>query len=55
MPQLNPGPWLLIMTMSWMTLLLIMQPKLLHFTPTNPMSNKTKTSPSPTPWTWPWT
>nr|YP_009720899.1 ATP synthase F0 subunit 8 [Dromaius baudinianus]AAK08581.1 ATPase subunit 8 [Dromaius novaehollandiae]QGM79671.1 ATP synthase F0 subunit 8 [Dromaius baudinianus]QNN84240.1 ATP synthase F0 subunit 8 [Dromaius novaehollandiae] len=55
MPQLNPNPWFLIMLASWAIFLLLMQPKLLSFTPTNSPPNKTKTTPNPTPWTWPWT
>nr|YP_007624323.1 ATP synthase F0 subunit 8 [Grus paradisea]ACN53609.1 ATP synthase F0 subunit 8 [Grus paradisea]QKM77615.1 ATP synthase F0 subunit 8 [Grus paradisea] len=56
MPQLNPSPWFFIMLTSWLTFSLIIQPKLLSFIPTNPLSNlstptmTTKT----TPWTWPW-
>nr|AHY32380.1 ATP synthase F0 subunit 8 [Columbina cruziana] len=55
MPQLNPGPWLFIMLTTWLTFSLIIQPKLLSFTPTNPPSNKTSTVTKTTPWTWPWT
>nr|AAD56453.1 ATPase 8 [Turnix varia] len=55
MPQLNPNPWFLIMLASWLTFSLIIQPKLLTFTPTNPYSNKTTYISKPTPWTWPWT
>nr|AIH00405.1 ATP synthase F0 subunit 8 [Bubulcus ibis] len=55
MPQLNPNPWFLILLMSWMTFSLIIQPKLLTFTTTNPPSTKSKTSSKTTPWTWPWT
>uniref|UniRef100_A0A3G5FPU1 ATP synthase complex subunit 8 n=1 Tax=Aquila audax TaxID=8961 RepID=A0A3G5FPU1_AQUAU len=40
MPQLNPAPWLSIMLASSLTLTLIIQPKLLPFTPTNILSNK---------------
>nr|QDF45112.1 ATPase subunit 8 [Henicorhina leucophrys] len=55
MPQLNPNPWLFIMLISWITLSLIIQPKLLAFVSMNPPSNKTPTTPNTTPWTWPWT
>nr|YP_009111885.1 ATP synthase F0 subunit 8 [Bubulcus ibis]AHN95729.1 ATP synthase F0 subunit 8 [Bubulcus ibis] len=55
MPQLNPNPWFLILLMSWMTFSLIIQPKLLAFTTTNPPSTKSKASSKTTPWTWPWT
>nr|YP_010287220.1 ATP synthase F0 subunit 8 [Charadrius dubius]UKT61508.1 ATP synthase F0 subunit 8 [Charadrius dubius] len=55
MPQLNPNPWFFIMLVSWLTFSLIIQPKLLSFTSTNPPSNKTLTSTKITPWAWPWT
>nr|QKI36975.1 ATP synthase F0 subunit 8 [Podargus ocellatus] len=55
MPQLNPNPWFLIMTLSWLTLTLIIQPKLLMLTSTNHPSNKTSPNPKISPWTWPWT
>nr|AAM90400.1 ATP synthase 8 [Conirostrum bicolor] len=55
MPQLNPNPWLFIMLISWLTLTLIIQPKLLTFVSANPLSNKPPITPSTTPWTWPWT
>nr|QOD97796.1 ATP synthase F0 subunit 8 [Syrrhaptes paradoxus] len=54
MPQLNPNPWFLIMVMSWLTFSLIIQPKLLSCTSTNPPFNKTLTSVKTTPWAWPW-
>nr|QWV61272.1 ATP synthase F0 subunit 8 [Collocalia affinis cyanoptila]QWV61285.1 ATP synthase F0 subunit 8 [Collocalia affinis cyanoptila]QWV61298.1 ATP synthase F0 subunit 8 [Collocalia affinis cyanoptila]QWV61311.1 ATP synthase F0 subunit 8 [Collocalia affinis cyanoptila] len=55
MPQLNPNPWFFIMLLSWSTFSLIIQPKLLSFTPTNSPSNKTTMHTKTTPWTWPWT
>nr|QHI42505.1 ATP synthase F0 subunit 8 [Larus canus] len=55
MPQLNPNPWFFIMLTSWLTFSLIIQPKLLSFTPTNHPSNKTHSTIKTTPWTWPWT
>nr|QOD97643.1 ATP synthase F0 subunit 8 [Galbula dea] len=55
MPQLNPNPWLFIMLISWLTFTMVIQPKLLTFTSTNPPSNKTSLIIEPTPWTWPWT
>nr|QBH75468.1 ATP synthase F0 subunit 8 [Aquila audax]UBQ34067.1 ATP synthase F0 subunit 8 [Aquila audax] len=54
MPQLNPAPWLSIMLASWLTLTLIIQPKLLPFTPTNILSNKPITTINLSPWNWPW-
>nr|YP_009111980.1 ATP synthase F0 subunit 8 [Ixobrychus eurhythmus]AHN95879.1 ATP synthase F0 subunit 8 [Ixobrychus eurhythmus]BCD55600.1 ATP synthase subunit 8 [Ixobrychus eurhythmus] len=55
MPQLNPNPWFLIMLVSWMVFSLIVQPKLLSFTTTNPPSTKLKMTTKTAPWTWPWT
>nr|QJX58568.1 ATP synthase F0 subunit 8 [Chlamydera maculata] len=55
MPQLNPGPWLFIMLISWVTYSLIIQPKIMSFISTNPPSNKTQITTSTTPWDWPWT
>nr|ATU86073.1 ATPase subunit 8 [Lonchura castaneothorax] len=55
MPQLNPNPWLFIMIISWLTFSMIIQPKVLTFVSTNPLSSKPHTTPSTTPWTWPWT
>nr|QOD97347.1 ATP synthase F0 subunit 8 [Mesitornis unicolor] len=55
MPQLNPNPWFPIMLTSWLILSLIMQPKLLSFTPTNIPPKKTQTMIKTSPWTWPWT
>nr|YP_009029574.1 ATP synthase F0 subunit 8 [Aquila chrysaetos]YP_009424012.1 ATP synthase F0 subunit 8 [Aquila heliaca]AHL16796.1 ATP synthase F0 subunit 8 [Aquila chrysaetos]AOG66032.1 ATP synthase F0 subunit 8 [Aquila heliaca]WAK85356.1 ATP synthase F0 subunit 8 [Aquila chrysaetos canadensis] len=54
MPQLNPAPWLLIMLASWLTLTLIVQPKLLFFTSTNILPNKPITTINLSPWNWPW-
>nr|YP_009349207.1 ATP synthase F0 subunit 8 [Pluvialis fulva]APZ75546.1 ATP synthase F0 subunit 8 [Pluvialis fulva] len=55
MPQLNPNPWFFIMLLSWLAFSLVMQPKLLSFTHTNPPSNKILSTTKTTPWTWPWT
>nr|ADQ27500.1 ATP syntase subunit 8 [Campylopterus curvipennis]ADQ27509.1 ATP syntase subunit 8 [Campylopterus curvipennis]ADQ27512.1 ATP syntase subunit 8 [Campylopterus curvipennis]ADQ27521.1 ATP syntase subunit 8 [Campylopterus curvipennis]ADQ27524.1 ATP syntase subunit 8 [Campylopterus curvipennis] len=55
MPQLNPNPWLFIMTISWLTFSLIIQPKLLSFMPTNSPLEKTLTNTKPSSWPWPWT
>nr|YP_002734981.1 ATP synthase F0 subunit 8 [Arborophila rufipectus]ACH99460.1 ATP synthase F0 subunit 8 [Arborophila rufipectus] len=53
MPQLNPAPWFPIMLLTWFTFSLLIQPKLLTFTTTNPPLNKNIPT-KPTPWTWPW-
>nr|YP_009179479.1 ATP synthase F0 subunit 8 [Gallicrex cinerea]AJY78618.1 ATP synthase F0 subunit 8 [Gallicrex cinerea] len=55
MPQLNPHPWFYIMLMAWLTLTLIIQPKLLTFLPINPIQEKPTTSTKTHPWAWPWT
>nr|YP_010235102.1 ATP synthase F0 subunit 8 [Treron curvirostra]QTC30674.1 ATP synthase F0 subunit 8 [Treron curvirostra] len=55
MPQLNPSPWFFTLLLSWLVFSLIIQPKLLSFTPTNPPSNKLLLTTKTTPWTWPWT
>nr|YP_004769564.1 ATP synthase F0 subunit 8 [Spilornis cheela]ABG21125.1 ATP synthase F0 subunit 8 [Spilornis cheela hoya]AEK79947.1 ATP synthase F0 subunit 8 [Spilornis cheela] len=55
MPQLNPAPWLPIMLTSWLILTLILQPKLLPFTPTNTPSNKPIKTSNTSSWDWPWT
>nr|USH58394.1 ATP synthase F0 subunit 8 [Cyclopsitta melanogenia] len=54
MPQLNPNPWFSIMIMSWLTFSLIIQPKMLSFTPTNLPTNKTLMTTKNNPWIWPW-
>nr|UWM72363.1 ATP synthase subunit 8 [Vireo gilvus] len=55
MPQLNPNPWFFIMITSWLTYSLIIQPKILAFTSTNPPTRKEPTTSATTPWNWPWT
>nr|YP_009504821.1 ATP synthase F0 subunit 8 [Bubo bubo]AWM99535.1 ATP synthase F0 subunit 8 [Bubo bubo]QFQ52172.1 ATP synthase F0 subunit 8 [Bubo bubo]QFQ52185.1 ATP synthase F0 subunit 8 [Bubo bubo]QFQ52198.1 ATP synthase F0 subunit 8 [Bubo bubo]QFQ52211.1 ATP synthase F0 subunit 8 [Bubo bubo] len=55
MPQLNPTPWFYTMLATWLTLSLIIQPKLLSFTSTNLPSHKAPAPTKTTPWTWPWT
>nr|YP_009991925.1 ATP synthase F0 subunit 8 [Nothoprocta ornata]YP_009991938.1 ATP synthase F0 subunit 8 [Nothoprocta pentlandii]QNN84799.1 ATP synthase F0 subunit 8 [Nothoprocta ornata]QNN84812.1 ATP synthase F0 subunit 8 [Nothoprocta pentlandii] len=55
MPQLNPGPWFLIMVLSWLIFLFILQPKSLSFMSSNSPSNKTNPTFQSSPWLWPWT
>nr|YP_009256129.1 ATP synthase F0 subunit 8 [Heliodoxa aurescens]AKT26259.1 ATP synthase F0 subunit 8 [Heliodoxa aurescens] len=55
MPQLNPNPWLFIMITSWLAFSLIIQPKLLSFTPTNAPSEKASAGTKTPTWLWPWT
>nr|YP_097132.1 ATP synthase F0 subunit 8 [Plethodon elongatus]AAU20569.1 ATP synthase F0 subunit 8 [Plethodon elongatus] len=55
MPQLNPGPWFIILFMSWLIYMTIISPKINKFKmshqPTTQNINKDK----PQPWNWPWT
>nr|ABA39009.1 ATP synthase F0 subunit 8 [Leucopternis melanops]ABA39011.1 ATP synthase F0 subunit 8 [Leucopternis melanops] len=55
MPQLNPTPWFLIMTLSWLTFTMIIQPKLLPFIPPNTPSTKPTAITHTPSWNWPWT
>nr|CCA61562.1 ATPase subunit 8 [Spizella wortheni] len=55
MAQMKAKPWFFIKKGSWLTLSVIIQPKLLSFVTMNPPSNKPPITPSTTPWTWPWT
>nr|ADA57955.1 ATP synthase F0 subunit 8 [Buteo albigula] len=55
MPQLNPTPWFLTMTLSWLIFTMIIQPKLLPFIPTNTPSTKPTTITYTPSWNWPWT
>nr|YP_009388941.1 ATP synthase F0 subunit 8 [Ptyodactylus guttatus]BAX77901.1 ATPase subunit 8 [Ptyodactylus guttatus] len=53
MPQLNPAPWFTTMVTLWITLLLLLLPKMLmtHHT-LAPL--KTKQANKLTTWIWPW-
>nr|YP_009991665.1 ATP synthase F0 subunit 8 [Crotophaga sulcirostris]QNN84487.1 ATP synthase F0 subunit 8 [Crotophaga sulcirostris] len=55
MPQLNPSPWFFTMLTTWLTFLLLIQPKLLSFTSTNSPINKSLKHTKIPSWTWPWT
>nr|YP_001004156.1 ATP synthase F0 subunit 8 [Crocodylus siamensis]ABB72517.1 ATP synthase F0 subunit 8 [Crocodylus porosus]ABC60408.1 ATP synthase F0 subunit 8 [Crocodylus siamensis] len=50
MPQLNPEPWLMILSITWLVLITTLQPKIasLKFmnSPSSPAQKTTKT--------WPW-
>nr|YP_009113404.1 ATP synthase F0 subunit 8 [Chitra indica]AFC36240.1 ATP synthase F0 subunit 8 [Chitra indica] len=54
MPQLNPDPWLSIMLFTWLTYIMIHQPKITSFMQTNNIINNHK-HPHTNPWNWPWT
>nr|YP_009344666.1 ATP synthase F0 subunit 8 [Chaetobranchopsis bitaeniatus]ALR68880.1 ATP synthase F0 subunit 8 [Chaetobranchopsis bitaeniatus] len=54
MPQLNPHPWFIILTFSWMIFLVMIPPKVLaHSFPNEPALQNTK-NPKTEPWNWPW-
>nr|AAU20647.1 ATP synthase F0 subunit 8 [Nototriton abscondens] len=53
MPQLNPGPWFLIMLMSWFIYMIIM-PKTQDMNMLNEPNMKNDKS-NTQPWHWPWT
>nr|YP_009744366.1 ATP synthase F0 subunit 8 [Cynoglossus roulei]QIE13320.1 ATP synthase subunit 8 [Cynoglossus roulei]QNO35767.1 ATP synthase F0 subunit 8 [Cynoglossus roulei] len=53
MPQLNPGPWLLIWLSSWLIFLLTIPPLVIMFKPMN-SPIKSLTHFLPDPWYWPW-
>nr|YP_008993055.1 ATP synthase F0 subunit 8 [Cynoglossus quadrilineatus]AFB71238.1 ATP synthase subunit 8 [Cynoglossus quadrilineatus] len=53
MPQLNPGPWLLIWLSSWLIFLLTIPPLVLKFKTNNPLNTNQTTNPV-NPWNWPW-
>nr|YP_010372383.1 ATP synthase F0 subunit 8 [Pseudemys concinna]YP_010372396.1 ATP synthase F0 subunit 8 [Pseudemys peninsularis]UPA56065.1 ATP synthase F0 subunit 8 [Pseudemys concinna]UPA56078.1 ATP synthase F0 subunit 8 [Pseudemys peninsularis]WCD42324.1 ATP synthase F0 subunit 8 [Pseudemys concinna floridana] len=55
MPQLNPDPWFLILSSSWLMYILILQPKISSYLPTNNPTNKDNKTMRTNPWTWPWT
>nr|YP_448794.1 ATP synthase F0 subunit 8 [Testudo graeca]AAY62398.1 ATP synthase F0 subunit 8 [Testudo graeca] len=57
MPQLNPDPWFLVLTSTWLTYTIILQPKILSYLPTNSpnQDNKNNKTINTKPWTWPWT
>nr|YP_448859.1 ATP synthase F0 subunit 8 [Testudo horsfieldii]AAY62476.1 ATP synthase F0 subunit 8 [Testudo horsfieldii] len=56
MPQLNPDPWFLVLSSTWLTYAIILQPKISSYLPTNtPNKNKNNKIINTKPWTWPWT
>ncbi|YP_002317263.1 ATP synthase F0 subunit 8 (mitochondrion) [Trachemys scripta] len=54
MPQLNPDPWFLILSSSWLTYIIILQPKISSYLSTNNPTNKDNKTMHTDPWTWPW-
>nr|YP_009561233.1 ATP synthase F0 subunit 8 [Geochelone elegans]QAR49208.1 ATP synthase F0 subunit 8 [Geochelone elegans] len=54
MPQLNPDPWLLILSSTWLTYITILQPKISSYLTTN-SPNKNHETTNTNSWTWPWT
>nr|YP_003933858.1 ATP synthase F0 subunit 8 [Ambystoma barbouri]ACY06208.1 ATP synthase F0 subunit 8 [Ambystoma barbouri] len=55
MPQLNPGPWLAILVMSWFIYLLILMPKTNNFKYNNDPNMQNVKKMKPQSWNWPWT
>nr|NP_739650.1 ATP synthase F0 subunit 8 [Bassozetus zenkevitchi]BAC23181.1 ATPase subunit 8 [Bassozetus zenkevitchi] len=54
MPQLNPGPWLMILIFAWTVLLVVIPPKILaHTYPNEPTAQNNK-APESQPWNLPW-
>nr|AJI44495.1 ATP synthase F0 subunit 8 [Stegastes flavilatus]QUJ18355.1 ATP synthase protein 8 [Stegastes flavilatus] len=54
MPQLDPSPWFLIFTYSWLIFLTVIPPKVLaHSFPNEPQGQATE-KPKTTSWDWPW-
>nr|YP_097172.1 ATP synthase F0 subunit 8 [Aneides hardii]AAU20609.1 ATP synthase F0 subunit 8 [Aneides hardii] len=54
MPQLNPDPWFLIFTLSWLIYLIILMMKVMNFkSPNEPTTQNTYMN-KPQPWNWPW-
>nr|WNH20754.1 ATP synthase F0 subunit 8 [Onuxodon fowleri] len=54
MPQLNPGPWLMILLFAWTVLMVVIPPKVMthvFLNEPNPQDNKTpKSQPLTLPW-----
>nr|ADW93242.1 ATPase 8 [Subdoluseps bowringii]AEA37820.1 ATP synthase F0 subunit 8 [Subdoluseps bowringii] len=55
MPQLNPAPWLLILILSWVTLLFLFKTKTTNATALNPTTAADLKADKMNPWNWPWT
>nr|AJO61343.1 ATP synthase subunit 8 [Psenopsis anomala] len=54
MPQLNPGPWFVILLFSWSIFLTIIIPKVMaHSYPNLPTVQNSK-KPKAKSWDWPW-
>nr|YP_010957203.1 ATP synthase F0 subunit 8 [Centropristis striata]QEP94857.1 ATP synthase F0 subunit 8 [Centropristis striata]WMY90504.1 ATP synthase F0 subunit 8 [Centropristis striata] len=54
MPQLDPAPWLMMLTLSWVTYITLIPNKVVkHKFPNNPSPQSTE-KPQTRPWTWPW-
>nr|YP_001122865.1 ATP synthase F0 subunit 8 [Macrochelys temminckii]ABK20571.1 ATPase subunit 8 [Macrochelys temminckii] len=54
MPQLNPNPWFLILSSTWLIYTLILQPNIASYLSMNYPTKKNKTT-NTNPWAWPWT
>nr|WNH20988.1 ATP synthase F0 subunit 8 [Ariomma brevimanus] len=54
MPQLDPNPWFLIFFWSWVTLTVIIIPKVLAHRFPNDMNAQSINTPKGQSWDWPW-
>nr|BCO16598.1 ATPase subunit 8 [Goniurosaurus splendens] len=53
MPQLNPAPWFMTLLVTWLILLMMIKPTMMHTQhPNEPMSNKP--CDMSFTWFWPW-
>nr|QPP19883.1 ATP synthase subunit 8 [Cynoglossus monopus] len=53
MPQLDPGPWMLIWLSSWLIFIFTMPTLMMMFKPSN-LPTKNQNLNSTDPWNWPW-
>nr|YP_009938684.1 ATP synthase F0 subunit 8 [Cynoglossus nanhaiensis]AWQ65111.1 ATP synthase subunit-8 [Cynoglossus nanhaiensis]QNV46917.1 ATP synthase F0 subunit 8 [Cynoglossus nanhaiensis] len=53
MPQLNPGPWMLIWLSSWVIFLFTIPPLMISFKPSNSPTKSQILNPLDS-WHWPW-
>nr|YP_008999646.1 ATP synthase F0 subunit 8 [Proteus anguinus]ACU00369.1 ATP synthase F0 subunit 8 [Proteus anguinus] len=55
MPQLTPGPWLMILLTSWLIYFILLMPKINYFNVPNAPTHKKTYKTKPHHWNWPWT
>nr|YP_004465145.1 ATP synthase F0 subunit 8 [Luciosoma bleekeri]BAK23047.1 ATPase subunit 8 [Luciosoma bleekeri] len=54
MPQLNPDPWFMTLTLSWVVFLAIVPTKVLAYTLPNELLTATAREHKSNTWGWPW-